>query len=109
METLFNDLWRNGFGCTSRDEGNKLYSVLKSAPHVPNGRLPFVIAMDAKGHSIEGNENHVKLMERVENFSTLSKTQKSAIRILLSQKYTLMERAQEHRDVIYGVSESDEE
>ena len=91
MDGLINNLWRNGFGCTKKEEGNELYSVLKSAPHLPIGRLPFVIVMDAKGYSIKGNDNDEKLMKRMEKFRTLSKTQKSAIRILLSQKYELMD------------------
>ena len=90
--SIFGFLWHNGFGCTTRKTYNKAYTVIKFAPDVPLGRVKFVVQID-ESSDILVNEHDRDLMKRVAGWSTLSNDQKSAIRVLLSHKYSLIERS----------------
>ena len=92
-EALGRNLWLNGFGCTTYEQSNEVYSLISYAPFMPGGRLRFVIA------TVEG-ETTVDacgdcLMKQVGGSSSLDQSQKSGIGTLLSQKESLRERALE--------------
>ena len=90
--SLFGFLWQNGFGCTTRKTHNKVYPVIRLAPDVPLGRVTFVVSID-ESNDILVNEHDRDLIKRVAGWSTLLDDQKSAIWVLLSHKYSLMERS----------------
>ena len=82
-----------------------MYGALARAPALPLGRLPFVVAMKDDGSGLKSHKGDMELMKRVRKFNTLKAEQKGAIKILLSQKYSLMERAEAHRRVDYGIDD----